>query len=100
MVDVTNNVFGFELFQKLYHDDIHKKEDVIILFMHWYLTKSGFRCIGIGDDVSSDDKINILRCCSSLCMSLNVNYNFIYFHYSYTLKASFVMFFDITKILT
>ncbi|XP_012056773.1 PREDICTED: proteasome inhibitor PI31 subunit [Atta cephalotes] len=52
MVDVTNNVFGFELFQKLYHDDIHKKEDVIILFMHWYLTKSGFRCIGIGDDAA------------------------------------------------
>ncbi|KYN39170.1 Putative proteasome inhibitor [Trachymyrmex septentrionalis] len=51
MIDVTN-VFGFELFQKLYHDDIHKKEDVIILFMHWYLTKSGFRCIGIGDDAT------------------------------------------------
>ncbi|KAG5321905.1 PSMF1 inhibitor, partial [Pseudoatta argentina] len=52
MIDVTNNVFGFELFQKLYHDDIHKKEDVIILFIHWYLTKSGFRCIGIGDDAA------------------------------------------------
>ncbi|XP_011687693.1 PREDICTED: proteasome inhibitor PI31 subunit isoform X2 [Wasmannia auropunctata] len=46
----VNSVFGFELFQKLYHDDIHKKEDVIILFVHWYLTKSGFRCIGIGDE--------------------------------------------------
>jgi len=23
---------------------------VIILFVHWYLTKSGFRCIGIGDE--------------------------------------------------
>ncbi|XP_011632889.1 proteasome inhibitor PI31 subunit [Pogonomyrmex barbatus] len=50
----SNDVFGFELFQKLYHDDIHKKEDVIILFVHWYLTKSGFRCIGIGDDVAFD----------------------------------------------
>jgi len=26
----VNNVFGFELFQKLYYDDIHKKEDVLI----------------------------------------------------------------------
>jgi len=53
----VNNVFGFELFQKLYHDDIHKKEDVLILFVHWYLSKSGFRCIGIGDEVSSDHKL-------------------------------------------
>lgn len=60
MVDV-NSVFGFELFEKLYHDDIHKKEDVIILFVHWYLTKSGFGCIGIGDEVSFDDKIDIFR---------------------------------------
>ncbi|KAL0106107.1 hypothetical protein PUN28_016083 [Cardiocondyla obscurior] len=50
----ANNVFGFELFQKLYYNDIRKKEDVIILFVHWYLTKSGFRCIGIGDDTSFD----------------------------------------------
>lgn len=62
MADV-NSVFGFELFQKLYHDDIHKKEDVIILFVHWYLTKSGFRCIGddIGDKVSFDNKRNVPR---------------------------------------
>ncbi|KYN02302.1 PREDICTED: proteasome inhibitor PI31 subunit [Cyphomyrmex costatus] len=52
MTDSVNSVFGFELFQKLYHDDIHKKEDVIILFVHWYLTKSGFRCIGIGDEAA------------------------------------------------
>ncbi|XP_011875918.1 PREDICTED: proteasome inhibitor PI31 subunit [Vollenhovia emeryi] len=53
MTDV-NSVFGFELFQKLYHDDIGKKEDVIILFVHWYLTKAGFRCIGIGDETVFD----------------------------------------------
>lgn len=48
------NVFGFELFQKLYDNEIQKKEDVIILFVHWYLMKSGFKCIGIGDEVSSN----------------------------------------------
>lgn len=53
MVDV-NNSFGFELLQKLYQDEIHKKDDLIILFIHWYLIKSGFRCIGIGDEVSLD----------------------------------------------
>lgn len=45
----ASNMFGFELLQKLHHDEIHKKEDVIILFIHWYLVKCGFRCIGIGD---------------------------------------------------
>ncbi|XP_011255418.1 proteasome inhibitor PI31 subunit [Camponotus floridanus] len=49
MTDSTN-MFGFELLQKLHHDEIHKKEDVIILFIHWYLVKCGFRCIGIGDE--------------------------------------------------
>jgi len=53
MADV-NSFFGFELFQKLHHDDIRRKEDVIILFVHWCLTKSGFRCIGVGDEVVFD----------------------------------------------
>ncbi|XP_072764462.1 proteasome inhibitor PI31 subunit [Anoplolepis gracilipes] len=44
------NTFGFELLQKVHHDEIHKKEDIIILFVHWYLMKCGFRCIGIGDE--------------------------------------------------
>ncbi|XP_012233225.1 proteasome inhibitor PI31 subunit [Linepithema humile] len=44
------NVFGFELLQKFHDNEIQKKEDVIILFVHWYLTKSGFKCIGIGDE--------------------------------------------------
>ncbi|KAG9430774.1 proteasome inhibitor PI31 subunit isoform X1 [Apis mellifera carnica] len=48
MVD-TNNIFGFELFQEIYNKQITKKEDLLILFIHWYLIKQGFRCIGIGD---------------------------------------------------
>lgn len=51
MVD-TNNIFGFELFQEIYNKQITKKEDLLILFIHWYLIKQGFRCIGIGDSVS------------------------------------------------
>ncbi|XP_003490801.1 proteasome inhibitor PI31 subunit [Bombus vosnesenskii] len=45
----TRNVFGFELVQEIYNNQITKKEDVLILFVHWYLIKYGFRCIGIGD---------------------------------------------------
>lgn len=44
-----NNTFGFELVQSLYDNQIVKKEDVLILFVHWYLIKHGFKCIGLGD---------------------------------------------------
>ncbi|XP_003706872.2 proteasome inhibitor 31 kDa [Megachile rotundata] len=44
-----NNTFGFELIQSLYDNEIVKKEDVLILFIHWYLIKHGFKCIGLGD---------------------------------------------------
>ncbi|XP_033339324.1 proteasome inhibitor 31 kDa [Megalopta genalis] len=48
MVDV-NSTFGFEVFQSLYDSQISKKEDVLILFVHWYFIKNSFRCIGLGD---------------------------------------------------
>ncbi|EZA47826.1 hypothetical protein DMN91_011610 [Ooceraea biroi] len=46
---MATDTFGFDLLEKVYHDEICKKEDVIILFFHWYLVKNGCRCIGIGD---------------------------------------------------
>lgn len=51
-MDDANRVFGFELLQEIYDTQIAKKEDILILFVHWYLIKQGFRCIGIGDSVS------------------------------------------------
>lgn len=52
----VNDTFGFEIVQTLYDNQIVKKEDVIILFVHWYLIKNGFRCIGLGDSVSREEK--------------------------------------------
>ncbi|XP_070151527.1 proteasome inhibitor PI31 subunit [Polyergus mexicanus] len=49
MTDVTN-MFGFEALYKIHCKEINKKQDVIILLIHWYLTKCGFRCIGTGDE--------------------------------------------------
>ncbi|KOC65517.1 Putative proteasome inhibitor [Habropoda laboriosa] len=43
-----NSDFGFALLQELHKNQIVKKEDVLILFVHWYFTKLGFRCLGIG----------------------------------------------------
>ncbi|XP_053980215.1 proteasome inhibitor PI31 subunit [Hylaeus anthracinus] len=53
MVDETE-MFGFELLQSLYDTQIVKKEDVLILFVHWYFVKNGFRCIGLGDSKAYD----------------------------------------------
>ncbi|XP_076280769.1 proteasome inhibitor 31 kDa [Lasioglossum baleicum] len=53
MADV-NFTFGFELLQSLYDSQISKKEDVLILFVHWYLIKNSFRCIDLGYSKSYD----------------------------------------------
>ncbi|XP_015110582.1 proteasome inhibitor PI31 subunit [Diachasma alloeum] len=45
----SHGYFGFEILNKLVEEQVHKKEDVIILFAHWFLVKNGFRCIGLGD---------------------------------------------------
>ncbi|XP_012274736.1 proteasome inhibitor PI31 subunit [Orussus abietinus] len=49
MADESNSVFGFELLNKLVENQLQKKEDIIILFVHWYFVKNGFKCIGTGD---------------------------------------------------
>ncbi|XP_076661453.1 proteasome inhibitor 31 kDa [Halictus rubicundus] len=54
MADV-NFTFGFELLQALYDSQISKKEDVLILLVHWYLIKNSFRCIGLGDSKSYNE---------------------------------------------
>lgn len=48
----TNDYFGFELLNKLVDNKLNKKEDVLILFAHWFFIKNGFKCIGLGDSVS------------------------------------------------
>ncbi|XP_015431377.1 PREDICTED: proteasome inhibitor PI31 subunit isoform X2 [Dufourea novaeangliae] len=45
----ANVMFGFEILQSLYDNQVTKKEDVLILFVHWYLIKNSFRCVGFGD---------------------------------------------------
>jgi len=49
MASESTNTFGFELMQKLTTGQINKKEDVLILVVHWYLVKNGFKCLGCGD---------------------------------------------------
>ena len=52
MASDSGNTFGFELLYKVTEAQINKNEDVLILFVHWYFIKNGFKCLGIGDAVS------------------------------------------------
>ncbi|OXU22164.1 hypothetical protein TSAR_000639 [Trichomalopsis sarcophagae] len=47
--DTANNTFGFELLHKVSAAQISKKEDVLILLVHWHFVKNGYKCLGIGD---------------------------------------------------
>ncbi|XP_068626767.1 proteasome inhibitor PI31 subunit-like [Battus philenor] len=43
-------LFGWDLTFKTVEKDLKRKSDVLIAFIHWNLTKRGFRSIGIGDE--------------------------------------------------
>uniref|UniRef100_A0A2M4APS3 Proteasome inhibitor PI31 subunit n=1 Tax=Anopheles triannulatus TaxID=58253 RepID=A0A2M4APS3_9DIPT len=42
--------YGFETLWKLMENSVESKSEVLILFVHWYLTKNGFLNVGVGDD--------------------------------------------------
>lgn len=45
-------LFGWDLTFRTVEKEIKRKSDILIAFIHWNLTKRGFRSIGIGDEVS------------------------------------------------
>ncbi|XP_053665351.1 proteasome inhibitor PI31 subunit [Anopheles marshallii] len=49
--------FGLEMLWKLEQDKVTKKSDLMILLVHWYLTKNGFRNVGVGDDKTLENSI-------------------------------------------
>lgn len=51
-----NDLFGFELILKTVEKDVKTKSDIIVILVHWFLTKnSNFRAIGTGDDRTISD---------------------------------------------
>ncbi|CAB3241082.1 unnamed protein product [Arctia plantaginis] len=46
----SDPLFGWDLTYKIVEKDIKRKADVIVAFIHWNLSKRGFRSIGIGDE--------------------------------------------------
>ncbi|XP_023952033.2 proteasome inhibitor PI31 subunit isoform X2 [Bicyclus anynana] len=46
----SDPLFGWDLTFKTIERDVKQKSDIVIAFIHWNLTKRGFRNIGIGDE--------------------------------------------------
>uniref|UniRef100_A0A182NHY6 Proteasome inhibitor PI31 subunit n=1 Tax=Anopheles dirus TaxID=7168 RepID=A0A182NHY6_9DIPT len=55
MEEPTN--YGLEMLWKLEKGNVESKADVIILLAHWFLTKNGFRNVGVGDDKTLDNSV-------------------------------------------
>ncbi|KAG6447049.1 proteasome inhibitor PI31 subunit [Manduca sexta] len=46
----TDPLFGWDLTFKTIEKDVKRKSDIVVAFIHFNLTKRGFRSIGIGDE--------------------------------------------------
>ncbi|XP_072940052.1 proteasome inhibitor PI31 subunit-like [Epargyreus clarus] len=46
----SNPLYGWDLTFKTVERDIKRKSDVLMAFVHWNLTKKGFRNVGVGDE--------------------------------------------------
>ncbi|CAK1540264.1 unnamed protein product [Leptosia nina] len=46
----SDPLFGWDLTFKTVEKDVKSKADIVIAFLHWNLTKRGFRSIGVGDE--------------------------------------------------
>ncbi|KAF6207739.1 hypothetical protein GE061_016187 [Apolygus lucorum] len=44
------DLLGWEPMYRVSENDLKKKEDVLLLVIHYILTKNGYRCVGLGDD--------------------------------------------------
>lgn len=43
---------GWDLIYRIIENDVTKKEDILVAFIHLILINSKYRCIGVGDSVS------------------------------------------------
>lgn len=43
------DTFGLELSFRTVADAVKRKDDVLVVIVHWFLSKFGFRCVGLGD---------------------------------------------------
>ncbi|KFB51655.1 AGAP007418-PA-like protein [Anopheles sinensis] len=51
------DLYGLEMLWKLEKGNVATKSDLLMVFVHWFLTKNNFRCVGVGDDKTLNDDI-------------------------------------------
>ncbi|XP_053673322.1 proteasome inhibitor PI31 subunit-like [Anopheles nili] len=51
--------FGLETLWKLERSNVATKSDLVMLLVHWFLTKHGFRNVGVGDDKTLDNSVEM-----------------------------------------
>ncbi|XP_035912794.1 proteasome inhibitor PI31 subunit [Anopheles stephensi] len=51
----SSDYFGMEMLWKLEQNNVNTKSDLMVLFVHWYLMRNGFRNVGVGDDKTLDN---------------------------------------------
>lgn len=47
---MASNLIGWELLYHSVENAIEKKEDILVVLIHWVLIKNGYKCIGLGTD--------------------------------------------------
>lgn len=47
---MASNLIGWELLYHSVENVIEKKEDILVVLIHWVLIKNGYKCIGLGGD--------------------------------------------------
>uniref|UniRef100_A0A182JT18 Proteasome inhibitor PI31 subunit n=1 Tax=Anopheles christyi TaxID=43041 RepID=A0A182JT18_9DIPT len=46
----SSDLYGLEMLWKLEKGNVADKSDMMMLFVHWFLVRNGFRNVGVGDD--------------------------------------------------
>lgn len=51
---MASNLIGWDLLYHSVENEILKKEDILVTLIHWILIKNGYRNIGLGTDIVSN----------------------------------------------
>uniref|UniRef100_A0A182JA66 Proteasome inhibitor PI31 subunit n=1 Tax=Anopheles atroparvus TaxID=41427 RepID=A0A182JA66_ANOAO len=52
-----SDLYGLAMLWELEKGHVGTKSDLLMVFVHWYLTKNNFRNVGVGDDKTLNDQI-------------------------------------------
>lgn len=54
--ELYNTMAGLELLYTSVASSITSPQDAVVCFIHWEIVKSGYKCLGAGDEVRKETK--------------------------------------------